>query len=476
MRRPLSFLLLLAIFLVAGSRALSSTNDRKWRRPNVLFIIADQWRAQALGYAGDPNVHTPHLDALARQSVDFTNATSSVPVCCPTRATLLTGQRALTHGVFMNDVPLSPGALSAGKVLGRAGYDTGFIGKWHVDGHGRSSFIPRERRQGFDYWKVLECTHNYNDSPYYADDPGKRKWEGYDAAAQTRDAEAYLREHAHANRPFALFLSWGPPHEPYLTAPQRYQRLYDPAKLTLRPNIPATAVAQARRELAGYYAHCTALDDLAGGLLDTLRELNLAENTLVVFTSDHGDMLWSQGAQKKQQPYEESARVPLLFRYPRRLGPDGRRVSAPIGTEDIMPTLLRLCDVAVPYTVEGGDYSGAMRGGKAPGDGAALVYCPAPFGQWSRAVGGREYRAVRTERYTYARDLNGPWLLFDNQNDPYQQDNLVGRPEHAALQREMEGRLQAKLKETHDEFLPAGEYIRRWGYTVDATGTVPYTP
>ena len=91
-------------------------------------------------------------------------------------------------------------------------------------------------------------------------------------------------------------------------------------------------------------------------------------------------------------------------------------------------------------------------------------------------MGGREYRAVRTERYTYARDLNGPWLLFDNQHDPYQQENLIGRPGHAALQREMEGRLQAKLKQAHDEFLPAGEYIRRWGYTVDKTGTVPYMP
>jgi hypothetical protein len=101
--------------------------------------------------------------------------------------------------------------------------------------------------------------------------------------------------------------------------------------------------------------------------------------------------------------------------------------------------------------------------------------CPAPFGQWNRLLGGREYRAVRTARYTYARDLKGPWLLFDNEKDPYQLDNLVGKAEHAALQAEMEGVLRRKLRETGDEFLPARSYIEKWGYRVDATGTIPYT-
>ncbi|MEZ0257857.1 MAG: sulfatase-like hydrolase/transferase, partial [Chthoniobacter sp.] len=125
------------------------------KKPNILFVIADQWRAQAFGFAGDPNVKTPNFDALAKVSVRCVNAVSGMPVCSPMRASLFTGQRPLTHGVFINDVPLDPNAISVGKVLHDAGYDTGFIGKWHVDGHGRLSFIPRERRQGFDYWKVL---------------------------------------------------------------------------------------------------------------------------------------------------------------------------------------------------------------------------------------------------------------------------------------------------------------------------------
>ena len=140
---------------------------RAAEKPNIVVVLADQWRAQAFGFAGDPNVQTPNFDRLAGESVRFVNAVAGMPVCSPTRASLLTGQRPLTHGVFLNDVPLNPDAVTLPKVLKSAGYDTAAIGKWHIDGHGRSAFIPPERRQGFDYWKVLECTHNYTDSIYY---------------------------------------------------------------------------------------------------------------------------------------------------------------------------------------------------------------------------------------------------------------------------------------------------------------------
>ena len=112
------------------------------RKPNVLVIVADQWRAQAFGFAGDPNVRTPNLDRFAGQSVRFVNAVAGMPVCSPTRASFLTGQRPLTHGVFLNDVPLNPNAITFPEVLRQGGYETGAIGKWHVDGHGRSRFIP----------------------------------------------------------------------------------------------------------------------------------------------------------------------------------------------------------------------------------------------------------------------------------------------------------------------------------------------
>ena len=124
------------------------------QRPNIVFVFADQWRADAVGYAADPNVKTSHLDQLARRSVNFVNAVSGCPVCCPYRASLLTGRRPLSHGVFLNDVPLPEKEVSMAEILGAQGYATAYIGKWHLDGHGRSSYIPPERRQGFEYFKA----------------------------------------------------------------------------------------------------------------------------------------------------------------------------------------------------------------------------------------------------------------------------------------------------------------------------------
>ena len=444
--------------------------------PNILVVIADQWRAQAFGFAGDPNVKTPNFDALAHESVRCRNAVSGMSVCSPTRASFLTGQRPLTHGVFINDVPLDPNAVTIGKVLRSANYDTGFIGKWHVDGHGRMSFIPKERRQGFDYWKALECTHNYTDSIYYGDSPEKAHWSGYDAIDQTRDAIQFLHYHAKSEKRFVLFLSWGPPHDPYLTAPEKYRALYNPETLELRANVPEAARAQTRKILAGYYAHCSALDDCMGELRAALKETGLDENTLLVFTADHGDMLGSQGMYKKQKPYDESVRVPMLFHWPRGLPNVPRELDAPVNSEDLMPTLLGLSGVAIPKSVEGLDYSRQLRGGANPGDDATVLLCAAPFGEWERKKGGKEYRGVRTTRYTYVRDLDGPWLLFDDGTDPLQMHNLIGDPANGALQQEMEALLNRKLRERGDAFLPGGEYIKKWGWTVDANGTAPTAP
>jgi arylsulfatase A-like enzyme len=449
------------------------------RRPNLLFVFADQWRAQATRYAGDPNARTPNLDALAAESVRLTNAVSTCPVSSPYRGSLVTGQYPLTHGVFVNDVYLQPRAVSIAQAYRRAGYETGYIGKWHLDGHGsRSAYIPRERRQGFDFWMTLECTHDYNNSFYYGDDPAKRRWEGYDAIAQTREAQRYLRSHA-TGPPFALFMSWGPPHDPYETAPTAYRAHYDPRAIALRPNVPAALERQACNQLAGYYAHIEVLDACVGDLVATLKECGLEENTILVFTSDHGDMHFSHGGTNKQQPWDESVLVPFLIRHPaglRAAAPGGRAIPLVIGTPDIMPTLLGLSGVEIPATCEGEDLSDQVRGSKDPGERAALIMCPSPFGQWTRQRGGREYRGIRTRRFTYVRDLEGPWLLYDNDRDSYQLENLCRKPEYAKTREELEGILREKLTATRDEFLPGAEYLKKWGYAVDASGTVPYTP
>lgn len=445
------------------------------KQPNVVFLLTDQWRLQAFSYAGNTQVRTPNIDQLAAQSHNFTHAIAGYPVCSPWRASFLTGQYPLTHGVFVNDVPIGSSAVGLGEAFKTGGYDTAFIGKWHVDGQGRSSYIPPERRLGFDYFKVLECTHDYNHSAYYAGNSDeKRYWGGYDVFAQTADAQHYVRQHDGKN-PFLLVLSWGPPHNPYETAPAEYRQLYNPDTIQLRPNVPPEMAADARAWLAGYYAHCSAIDHSVGEMLRTLDEVGIAEDTILIFASDHGDMLGSQGIERKQKPYEESIRVPFLLCYPRKYGREGRTVDAFLNAHDIMPTLLGLCGLDIPQTVEGYDFSGVLDGEADPSGGAALLACFHPFGEWSSGSGGREFRGVRTARYTYCRTLEGPWLLYDNLEDLYQLENRVGDPAYMEIQQVLEAELQRKLDEMHDTFEHGMHYIQRWGYQLDETGTVPFT-
>lgn len=459
----------------AGAAFSRSAKPSDQPKPNLIYVFADQWRAQALGYTGDPNVKTPHIDRLAGESVNCRNAVAGCPVCSPYRGTLMTGQYPHTHGVFVNDVPLDNGATTFGEALKSAGYATGYIGKWHIDGHGRSNFIPRERRKGFDFWRVLECTHDYNNSFYFGDDDTKLKWDGYDAIVQTREAERFIREQP-KDRPFALFLSWGPPHDPYETAPPEYRAMYDPAKLTLRPNVPREFEAAARRIGAGYYAHCSVLDTCVGDLAKTIEECGIADDTVFVFTSDHGDMLGSRGETHKQRPWDESIRVPFLLRYPREFGRRAHSCDMMLSSVDIMPTLLSLCGVSVPSSVEGSDRSREFTRSGVDDNDAALLSCYVPFGQWTRARGGREFRGVRTPRYTYIRSLDGPWLLYDNETDPYQLANLCNVPGHEKVQRRLDALLVRKVDESGDSLMPSRHYIDKWGYTVDANETARYAP
>jgi arylsulfatase A-like enzyme len=442
--------------------------------PNVVFVFADQMRAQAAGYAGNPDVRTPALDRLAAQSVNCVNAVSGNPVCCPYRASLMTGQYPLTHGVYINDVPLETDAPALAEVFAAHGYQTAYIGKWHLYGspdgaYGRRrAYIPAEDRLGFDDWKAFECNHDYMASPYFeGDDPEPQMWEGYDALAQTRDACEYIQEHAEDDDPFFLMLSWGTPHNPYDQVPARYRALFKDRPLSLRPNVPEDRWDQAVETLRGYYAHIAAIDDGVGMLLDALEGAGLADETVFVFTSDHGDMHGSQGVRRKQVPWDESVLVPLLVRYPGALGDEGRALHTPINTPDLMPTLLGVCGLPIPGTVEGQDYTSLMQGGEDEaevGDFApsAFLNYPVSFAM-SRAQGLPAYRGVRTARYTYVRTHEGPWLLYDNVEDPYQMHNLCADPAYARIQARLETELAAWLSRLGDRFLPGSVYLERDG-------------
>ncbi len=471
---PLLISFFLIIFLSLGCGVKNTP------KPNVIFVFADQWRAQDIGYNGNLQVKTPAIDQFAQESAVFSNAVSGCPVCCPYRASLLTGQYPLTHGVFYNDKALNPDATTIGKVYKQAGYETGYIGKWHLNGHepgeetfeARLKFIPKERRQGFDFWQVLECTHDYNNSYYYEDSPERLKWPEYDAIAQTKSAIGYIREKSKSEKPFLLMLSWGPPHAPYETAPEKYRQMFSPDSIKVRPNVPDELREKARKDIAGYYAHIAALDDCMKELLAAVRESGIEENTIFVFTSDHGDMLYSHGEVKKQKPWDESLLVPFLLRYPGKLGNTQKVIEMPINTPDIMPTLLGLSGIEIPETVEGSDYSKVITGEEKAKNEAVLIQCPVPFHQWNYGLGGREFRGVRTERYTYVRDLNGPWLLYDNLEDPYQMNNLLGTDEMIFIQSDLENQLQKLLLKTNDKFLTGAEYMKMWNYTWDRSDSL----
>lgn len=471
---------ILSILLSISVISFSGCTKKEQQKPNIIFVFADQWRAQDTGYNGNKQVKTPSLDKLSEESVVFTNAVSGCPVCCPYRASLLTGQYPLTHGVFYNDKPLDPEVNSIAKIYKQAGYETGYIGKWHLNGHepgektfeARLKFITKERRQGFDFWQVLECTHDYNNSYYYEDSPKRLKWQEYDAIAQTKSAIGYINEKSKAEKPFLLMLSWGPPHAPYQTAPEKYRKMVSPEDIEVRPNVPDELRETAKKEIAGYYAHIAALDDCMKELLSAVEEAGIKENTIFVFTSDHGDMLRSHGMTKKQKPWDESLMVPFLLRYPEKLGTTQKQIKMPINTPDILPTLLGLSGIDIPTTVEGSDYSKVVTGEEESKNEAVLIQCPVPFHQWNYGIGGREYRGVRTQKYTYVRDLNGPWLLYDNQMDPYQMNNLLGLDGCTFIQSDLEKQLQNLLEKTKDDFLSGQEYMKQWGYTWDGQDSV----
>ena len=177
-------------------------------------------------------------------------------------------------------------------------------------------------------------------------------------------------------------------------------------------------------------------------------------------------MLLSHGKEKKQQPWDESILVPFILKYPAEFN-SPKTISIPFSTPDIMPTLLGLSNLPIPEKVEGVDFSRFLLGKEKSDIKAGLIMCPVPFHQWSREKGGKEYRGIRTEKYTYVKDLNGEWLLYDNLNDPYQVNNLITNPEYKEIKISLEDELKKLLNRTNDDFKKAEYYMDKWNYAWD---------
>jgi len=462
MKKSQNYLALFSLILVM----LSSCKTEN--KPNVVFILTDQWRASALGYMGDPNVRTPRLDELANQSVNFVNAVSVCPVCTPYRASLLTGKFPTSTGMTFNDIYLPSEEHCMAEIFQEAGYRTAYLGKWHLDGHGRMNNVEPERRQGFDYWKGAECSHDYNHMHYYENDlPEMKHWEGYSPYAIVKDAGAYLQNHTGEKEPFLLFVSLATPHFPHQSAPEEYKALYPQSGIKLSPNVPEELYEKVLPEIQGYYAHCTATDRAIGELVDQMHEQGLLENTILVFTSDHGEMMGSHGRLpfRKQLVWNESIHIPFLISYPGIGENKGAKVKAPLTTPDILPTLLGLCGIDIPASLEGDNLSDLVRIPDPEADRAALIMNVTPFDvNWDDAP----YKGIRTSRYTYAVSPDGQQILFDDQEDIYQLNNLAGNPEFSDLQENLHMQLMARLRRIgEEEMLPRDHYIRKWGFEIE---------
>ena len=435
------------------------------RQPqNVVIVFADQWR----GTADIDQCHTPTLDRFKSQGINFPNAISGCSQCSPYRGSLLTGLYPLQHGVLVNDATLEPTHNSIASAFKRNGYKTAYIGKWHVYGspnggfERRNSAIPRQHRAGFDHWQGNECNHNYNQSPFFLNDDTKQKfWKGYDAIAQSRCAAKLIQKFSQNKQPFFLTVSWGPPHDPYHSAPQEYQQLYDKSNIKIPKNVPSQHHNKARDQLHGYYSHISALDDCLKIILRSLKKNNLEDKTVVVFTSDHGDMIFSHGLTRKLFPFEESVRVPFVIKDPSIKHRAGQQCNAPIDAPDIMPTLLGLAHLKQEDQAQGKDWSMVIRGDKPEeSTDTGLLSAPVQAGPL-QLYGIQAYRGVRTSHHTYVRNESGAWLLFDNINDPYQMNNLIQNKAAKGIKDDLEQLLEIKLNKLNDNFESSDQIIAK---------------
>ncbi|WP_165969610.1 sulfatase-like hydrolase/transferase [Nonomuraea terrae] len=426
--------------------------------PNVVVLLADQWRGQDQGWIGGPSrVRTPNLDRLAAGGAAIAGGRASSPVCGPSRASLLTGRLPHEHGVVANDLPLSPRLETLATALSGAGYRTGWIGKWHLAGLPRDKWVPPAARPGIDHYAGVDCSHEHVDGHYYTGPESRIGFTGYEPEVQTDLAVEFLAEQ---DGPFFLTVSYNPPHDPYDSVPAPLRAGYPIERMTVPPNTPDTPEQRELQRL--YWSAITAVDAQIGRVAAELERLGLRRNTIIVVTSDHGDLLGAHGLRAKQSPYAEAVRVPMVINGP---GVPACRPAGLLGLVDLAPTLLGLLGLP-PIGTYGRDLSDRLRAG-GPLRGELLTGNWVSFDNgYDQGIG--EWRGLGAEDLTYARTADGrPWLLFDDRADPWQLDNLVADPAAAGRVAEADARLAALLAESGDAFWPADRLLTELGLVGD---------
>ena len=443
--------------LLAGVSCVRAALRNRPARPNVVYLFSDEHRWQSMSFSEMPEVHTPHMAAMAEQGAEFTQAISNYPVCSPHRAILMTGRWPYRQGVIDNNIPLGPDRPTLGNVFQAAGYRTGYIGKWHLGGTRAEPF-------GFDLSLIWTETGRHFDASRYHPAIGEPvRPKGYNATLMTDQALEFIRECKEASQPFFLMVSWNPPHATFTDAPEDKKALYPEGSLPYRPNVdlagrgvPENAPDIARRNdwpnYQGYHAHITAIDEELGRVVIALGEMGLSGETIIVYTSDHGSMFGSHGVGSKRQPFEESIRVPFLVQWP-GVVPRGLKSEALFGSIDIMPTLCGLAELPVPPECEGRDFSPLLTGGEGPDPECQFIMHISK----ENASGGNNhpaplFRGVRTKTHTFAVKPGGEGFLFDNRRDPYQLKNLYAEPAAAPIRKELEALTRQCIESAQDPF------------------------
>ena len=442
--------------------------------PNLVFIMADQWRGQAMGCLGLEPVQTPNLDRLAAEGVYFTDAISSYPVSSPARGMLMTGMYPTNSKVTGNcnsatapyHVELPTEARCWSDVLKDQGYELGYIGKWHLDApyqpyidcnnnKGKiawNEWCPKERRHGFSHW-IAYGTYDYHLKPMYWDtDASRDEFYFVDQWGPEYEADRAID----AGKPFALVVSMNPPHTGYELVPDKYKEIYRDVDVETVCNSPIIAPKGTkmgdfyRKSVLDYYACMTGVDEQVGRIIRQLKEQGLFDNTIVVFTSDHGDSMGMHEHIGKNIYYEEAMRIPMMISWPEKIAPR-RDSTLMIAFADLYPSLLSLMGFKdrIPAEVQTFDLSASILSPENTQEIAQPYYYLLP----ENLTTG--YRGLRTKKYTFAvHATNGrtdEWILFDREQDPFQLNNIA--PDQPTLIKQFSNQLKDWLKKTNDPFM-----------------------